>query len=272
MPGSSTAQIVQPDTTAHRLRDAFSRVAMSKTELRTECTRHVSSYNQLIERLSREIDETVLARALGLYSEDNLAATLVISNRRLTRLEIDGDKVEVDCDGDPAPEDAARAFALALRKLCARSDVMTLRVVGRAPHASSSAMACSAAHLAQFNDDVSFENQLKSFLKNIHADSRGWIFWPEDGPPVAHDPDPDLLDNLKALDQKAQAQAHDNRQLSRLKTTSPICSAFAMGEDMHVLIASASKDRLVAAMPQSKLHFALQQWQRVFCLTKPQDH
>lgn len=267
---SSHARKLGFDETAHRLRDAFVRTTTPPDALRAEKQTPGQNFKELIQCLSREIDETVLPRKLALYSGDDIVATMIVSNRRLVELEIGGEKVEVQSDGDADPETVARAYAQALKSISARSGSLLLRPIGRAPQTAMNSAACTAQHLSVFGEASAFENRMQLLLKQIHTHSFGWIFRPGEGEAVAHDPKADIFERLKTLDQNVMAQAKNNGRFSRVDKSRPFCSAFALTDNVQALIATDGSDRLVAAVPQADLCSAMDHWHQVF--GRPQDH
>lgn len=252
------------DETAYRLRDAFARVAMPTDALRVEKERPAQTYQELIQYLAREIDETVLPRRLVLVSGDQGLATLVVSNRRLIELEIGETKIEFGADGDADADSVARTYALALKKLTVQSGPIHVRPGGRALQAATSSTACTAMRLAEFSTAARFENRMKAFLKLIHARSRGWIYRPGEGEAVAHDPDTEIHLRLKTLEQQAIDQACHKGNLSRVNRTGPVCAAFALSDEIQVIIATDGKDRLVVALPHTDVAKSIGHWKQIF--------
>ncbi|MEO1138465.1 MAG: hypothetical protein AAFW87_03315 [Pseudomonadota bacterium] len=261
---SSNAHMIAQDEPVHRLRDALLRVTESSETLREEKATLSKDCAELIDRLSQEIDETVLPRKLALLSDTGVAAVLVVSNRRLIELEIDARKIVIDAEKDSDADTVARSYAAALKTLSARSGPLRLRSVCRAPQIATGSTACTARHLAKYSTASSFENRMKAFLKLCHPSSMGWIYWSGDGQNLAHDPHKDTIKRLRVLEQQLEPQANNQGSLSRLDRSGPICSAFALSEDLQAVIATDGKDRLIAAFPRSKIAAVMTNWHQVF--------
>lgn len=261
MARSANAQHLPHENKAHRLRDAFERLAMPREALLEHRARPAETYEALIKALVGHIDETVLPRRLALLSGDAIVATLVLSNRRLTELELDGNPVQPATEEDADPDAVARSYARAFKTLMSRAAPLEIRLLGRAAQAETSSTACSAERLAEFGAAARFENRLKAFLKPIHRRSLGWIYRPAKGEAVAHAPDTGMFERLRDLDTRLDQAKDDARQASR---SGPVCAAFALGGDVQVIVARDEKDRVILALPEAQLPAALSEWQRIF--------
>ncbi|WP_198389362.1 hypothetical protein [Roseovarius faecimaris] len=249
---------------AHRLRAVVERLTLPDEMLLGEASLSASGFKDLIEGLAREIDETVLPRRYALFSGERKVATMIASNRRLLSLVIEGRKVETEAGTEATPEAVANTYARALRALSARSELLVLRLMGRASNVSTGSDACSARHLTEFSETPYFKNRLKAFLKTVHPVSQGWIFHAGDSEPVAHAPDPELFKCLTALEQKIRAEhaaRNGHRQLDR---PSPNLAAFPISTDVQALVVSDGRDLIVAALPVSSVTSAMAHWKTVY--------
>jgi len=264
MYASSNAHKSGHSEVAHRLRGVIERLTTPREALCEESGLAAPGFKELIECLVREIDETVLPRRLALFSGDDAVATMVVSNRRLLELDIDGRKVGMDANKDASPETVACAYAHALKTLSARSGPLVLRMVGRAPQALTSSEACSARHLAEFSETPYLKNRLRTFLKQFHTASHGWIFRAGDGDVVGHDPDEEIFKSLTALEQKVRSQADSRKGFRQLDRPTPLCVAFSISDNIQAMVVSDGNDLLVAALSHSDMTRALQQWSAIY--------
>lgn len=261
---SSAMQKFAEEDTVKRLHDMLSRVAMPCEGLREEASAPARDFAALIERLSREVDETVLPRRFALLSDAGMEATFTVSNRRLVGLEIGERKIDFDEEADTGADSVARLCAQALRALNLRSGPLRLRPIGRAPNVTTKGNTCTARHLADYSSVSIVENRLKAFVKLFHAHALGWVYQPDDGQTVTHDPDEEIMARLRGFQQAVMSRGDGKQGVRRVERSGPICSAFAMTEDTQVLIAEDGNDRLFAAFRTSELGTAMTKWHQVF--------
>ncbi|MFK7940964.1 MAG: hypothetical protein AB8B82_16410 [Roseovarius sp.] len=262
----SAAQIRQAtcDATTRQLRAVLERAAGPHDVLRPAPQRHAADFAALIAMLRFEIDETVLPRRVVLMCDGTTCADLVLSNRRLIRLSIDGQVIEAGTTGDADPDDVARRYAEALKALSARSGPLTLHHAGRAGHSVTSASACTATRLAGFGTTTQLGNRMKQFLESVHAGSKGWIYHAQGEEPVAYDPGAGVFEALRRLDTRLAEDAKDTSDMRRLTRNDPQCRAFAFGADVQVLLVFDRTARVVVALPEAQLKTALTTWQTLF--------
>ena len=222
------------------------------------------SYEELVERLACEIDQTVLPRKLALVEGSRVVCSLVLSNRRLIEMTAGNADINSARNSEADPDAVARGYAQALQKLIAEHGALHLRRAGRAVQTASQGNACSAARLSGYADTKCFDDQLKAFLKLLHATSLGWIYRADGAEAVAHDPQAETFERLLTLDSNILTQSDDPARPARLNRSAPICTAMTLSNEAQSLIASDGKDRLVAAIPQSQLEAALALWQQVY--------
>jgi len=266
---SATAQKLGNEAAVNRLRDKLLRVMKSCDALREEKSAPSQDYAALIERLSREIDETVLPRKFALISDAGIEATLVVSNRRLIELEICGRKIEFDAEADTDADTVARACAKALRALSLQCGLLHLRTIERASKVTTKGTTCAARHLMQYSRPSHLQNRLKAFLQATHASSMGWIYHSGDGQTMKHGPDEGIVQDLDKLHQRVISQANDRERVRRVERAGPTCSAFAMTADAQVLVAEDGNDRLLAVFPVSDLTKVMTNWHQVFRRPEP---
>lgn len=246
-----------------RLLGAIERLILPCEELIDENTLVAHGYKSLIDLLAREIDETVLPRRLALFSGEQAVATLIVSNRRLLQLEIEGKKIKTDTGLDTSPERVANTYAQALQALCARTSPLVLRMVGRASHTSAST-ACSARHLSEFSEAPCCKNRLKAFLKEIHPLTHGWLFRSDESEAVAHDPDKTVFKKLAALEQKVDSEHEARNRVQHLGRNDANLAAFAISTELQAIVVVDGRDRLIAALPLSEMARAFAHWNTVF--------
>lgn len=257
--------------TARRLREVMERLALHGDELLEDSSLTTTGYEELIDRLKREIEETVLPRRLALFSEGRAVASMTVSNRRLQDLRIEGRKITTGAGLDASPDRVASVYAQALRALCTRANPLELRVTGRAENALTSSGSCSARHLSEFSKAPYFKNRLKAFLKGIHPTSRGWIFQTGDSEAVAHDADSAVFEKLVALEEKVRSEHQARNGFRHLGRNSPNLSAFSISAELQAIVVMDGQDLLVAAIPQSDLQGIMTQWNRIYCLKNASD-
>lgn len=264
MPSSANAHRPGDTETAIRIRGIVERSTIPGPTLRAESGLKISGYVELIERLMREIDETILPRRLALFSDGEPVAVMTVSNRRLLDLEIDGRKVALGADTESSPETFARIHAQALRVLSARSGSLTLRVIGRAPQALASGASCLAHHLAAFRDTACLVNRLETFLEQVHPLSRGWILRIADTEDRRHAPDGEVHQRLTVLARHLSSRDGSRERSGHVNWSGPLCTSFSISEDMRTLIASEGNDWLIAALPEREVSCAMAQWTAIY--------
>lgn len=269
MPGSANAQRTGHSETGTRIRGIIERSTIPRPELRAESEQKISGYVELIERLMREIDETILPRRLGLFSGGDQVAVVTVSNRRLLDLEIDGHKVDPGADTDSSPETFARIHAQALKVLSVRSGSLTLRVIGRAPQALASGASCLAHHLAAFRDTACLVNRLETFLEHVHPRSRGWILRIADAEDTRNAPEREVFQRLTILAQNVSTRNGSRERCGNVNWSGPLCTSFRMSDDMRALIASEGNDWLIAALPEREVSSAMARWTAIYGRTRP---
>lgn len=268
MPVSANAQRAGHSGTGSRIRGIIARSALPGPELRADSETKISGYAELIGRLVREIDETMLSRRFALFAGDDPVAFMIVSNRRLLELEIDGRKVEPGADTDPSPETFARIHAQALKTLSARLGPVTLRVIGRAPQALASDTSCMAHHLAAFSDTTCLVNRLETFLERVHPVSHGWILGITDNEAKRHDPDREVFQRLTVLAQHVGSRGGPRERYGHANWSGPLCTAFSISDEVQALVVSEGNDWLVAALPERKVSSAMAQWTSIYGRTR----
>jgi len=266
---SATAQKPGNEAAKDHLRDKLLRVMKSCDALRQEKSTPLQDYAALIERLSREIDETVLPRKFALVSDAGTEATFVVSNRRLIELDIGGRKLEFDAEADTDADTVARTCAKALRALSLQCSLLHVRTIERAPKVTTKGATCAARHLLQYSRPSHLQNRLKAFLQSTHANSMGWLYHSGDGQTVTHGPDEGIMQHLNKLHHKVISRANDRECVRRVERAGPTCSAFAMTADAQVLVAEDGNDRLLAVFPTSDLTTVMKTWHQVVRRSEP---
>jgi hypothetical protein len=250
--------------TAHLLRGMLDRVMTPSEALRGSEDMPARDFAGLISRLTQEIDETVLPRTFALCSEAGTEATVVVSNRRLIELKIGENKIELDAERYRDAGAVAREYAKAIKALFLRSGPMRVRPAGRAPAIMAHGTTCTASHISQIGHQPSFENRLKTFLKMSHAQCLGWIYQSGDGRILTHGSDGEVTNRLQSLRDIVLSKAANRKTACRIETACPSCSAFAITQDVQVLIAEDGNDRIFAAFPNSGVFKAISTWRQVF--------
>lgn len=262
----STASLRQftCDATTQRLRGAVERMIETFPSDQPKPVRVAQSYPDLIRLLAFEIDETVLPRTLVLVHNDIHVAQLVVTNRRLVAMTVEGQSVAPLSETDPDPDDVAQQYAGALARLFASTGVLELRSAGRAAQAVTGSTACTGQRLAAVSDKPVAQNRVKQFLQSAHSGSLGWIYRSDGEEAVAHDPDAAIFDALKTLDAALDAQAEQRTASHKLDRPGPLCTAFSLLPGVQVLVATHRKTQLVLAVPEADFSDVMTHWQSVF--------
>lgn len=252
------------NATAHLLRGMLDRVMAPSEALSGSEDMPARDFAGLISRLTQEIDETVLPRTFALCSDKGTEATIVVSNRRLIELKIGENKFEPDNERYRDADAVAREYAKAIKALFLRSGPMRLRLAGRAPAIMTQGTTCTATHMSQFGHQPGFENRLKTFLKLSHSQCLGWIYEESNGRILTHGSDGELTKRLQSLRDIVLSKAESRKIACRIDTACPSCSAFAITQDVQVLVAEDGNDRVFAAFSNSGAFKAISAWRQVF--------
>jgi len=268
MPGPANAQRAGHSGTGSRIRGIIARSTIPGPELRAKSETKIPGYAELIGRLVREIDETMLSRRFALFADDDPVAFMIVSNRRLLELEIDGRRVEPGADTDTSPETFARIHAQALKTLSARLGPLTLRVIGRTAQALASDTSCMAHHLAAFRDTTCLVNRLETFLEQVHPVSRGWIMSIADNEAKRHDPDKEVFRRLTVLAQHVGSRDGPRERFGHANWSGPLCTTCSISEEMRALIVSEGNEWLIAALPEPEVWSAMARWTAIYGRTR----
>ncbi len=133
------SQVTRPHTQASRLPDRLAAFARRVAVEREDC----SGLAQVLHR----IDETILPRALSVTTNTGARVQLLVSNRRLMRVETDQNPAAV-ADAPADPEAAAASFSERLAPILTPHCKITIRSVRYTLDAIFWDVGCGAARLA----------------------------------------------------------------------------------------------------------------------------
>ena len=213
-------------------------------------------------RLLSTIDRTILPRALMLTAEDGTCVRLLISNRRLMRVDLP--EGSTDTPSDPA--EAARSFAARLFPLF--RDGQTVSIVTERYHSDALFwdVGCSAGRLAaelqvDDQDPPAPELEDESFSAAIEARAEAWAFVTEAGRIEARSDTPEteaVLDRLLAKAVPSRQEAA--KAVLQAPSAGPDCSVVALDGTRDILIARDGQGTHVALVARAQSGALQKSW------------
>lgn len=245
-----------------RLTEVIGRFARSRTK--DGVANGVAPQMSFVERVLREIDETVLPRRIVVQSGRRVVARLLVSQRRLFAVRIEekpGDTTGPE-PGDPAQ--AARMFAARLQKALHGISDMRMTVARSNFEPGTDRVGCSVAGLA-FAMGVRIgqarATDLEALRRVVIARADAWLHQRNDtGQPEA-DGDIALIAELHLMAAEATARAVQSGARRRIGANAPSCTLFPVAAGKVALSAQADADLLLAILPEAEIQPLIAAWQ-----------
>ena len=251
------------DETAQRLRHVLARLAMGRDDLGMWLTPTVHGEVELLARVIRETDETVLPRRMDLVSAQGLRATMTVSNRRLIAFRLTG-QVAGEPAGDPSPDAIATDHVKSVLAIAADPAGIAFRQPERAPQASADATSCTARALLGAARSVAREGGMLRFLRATAPRLQSWICRIGEARKSFHGPEGARMEKLEIIEAHlARGQPGQNRR-ERLERPRPSCAFYPVSEGGRIVAARDEKSVLVAAVSEADAQAVLNEWRRIF--------
>lgn len=219
----------------------------------------VATSNML--KILREIDETVLPRYLTVFDGDTAVARLLVSNRRLMEVDVEG---EADTAAVADPEAAARVFARRLRHVAGQCQQLDIRVTGRDLITGHSGISCSAAQLAAVAGlsapGAARQDRMNRFLERVKPLVKAWVQTGTHSGEEAEGGDTDLAERLRNLSRDGYGQV----RRGRVSPGRPDCAVLPLSGIESLVCASDGDARVLALVSGGAAADILAAWSEIY--------
>lgn len=213
-----------------------------------------------LQRVLREIDETVLPRRIALRTDHGAQVELLVSNRRLAAVSVKG---RAGADVEPSdPKEAAQIFARRLHAVLGKAKSITLNAARHEFDPSGQLIGCSAMSLARvlrtsFRSD-SKASGLADFLTKIEEEALAWLAL-RPGAQERSGGDAKLIGALRPF-----AGRTPEGSGAQVGGRSPTCTLLPLPDGRIILSVSGGGGRMVAILPPDRRAAIIDTWQMQF--------
>ncbi|GHF56976.1 hypothetical protein GCM10017056_30520 [Seohaeicola zhoushanensis] len=219
--------------------------------------------DSMLVMLLREIDETVLPRRIVLVVDGREVAQMAVSNRRLSGLQIVGERKGTPGSEPGDPTSAARVYAHRLQALFDRPGRMRLRVDRKMPPADPDGLSCSARNLAACIGlsltPSAGTGDLRDFLRGIETLMLAWMTVAGKTGEEHHRGPEALIAGLRAFREVEQKSS-----MASIRAARPRCLLLPLPDGRTVLRATVGSDQVLAVLTRDAAAPAMDAWRKVF--------
>ena len=213
-----------------------------------------------MSKIAREINETVLPRKILIIQDGQEAAQLLVSNRRLYGIEIDGK------GGQTVPEDgrdAAEFFAGCLKSALDLSNGVQLRAEACSFDKAEHPASCTARSLALAAGvplgDRTILPGLEPFRDAVATLTDAWLMVNTTSEAEEKCGPDDDVDGLRAVHKEAQAKIQ-----SRFSQRSAMCTILPVAKGRNIVRAVNADCHFLAVIDGENVETVVAEWQRQF--------